>query len=845
MSRKEIQYFSDFNTLKNYINQIDNQQNLQKTVQTQYNQDYELVIDYVTYPVSYQLIKTTDKVIFDKSPIPSFLYKGQVITRKQLVDTFMKSILFNISKYHTRFVSNLEYYGKTDFVIYHPNINGYIEYEPDKGLYKIDFDNPQFGDDKLDENYSIEQVVEIYNVSRNETYLVVEYGDRYIKFIGPDQNEDVREDVLNSFYRITMYVSKRNIQRNKLKFDIESSYEMFFNKFFYVLKYIGNKRFDVFTIDFNQLQYYLQDNSLSFNDILERIQNEDFELGQTDMNGVVKETTLNFEQYNQQIFHDITLTISTTDGTNHTNYLDKLNVGDMFYFYVNRSETFTILIDDVTGNKTHISQDEFSSIIQFDNCNYLIRGTFYIFDQLPIRIQNRENITILGIDSQSSILNFNKQDFSNTDCLFEVVDSKDITFKDFKITTYDIDKSEIRPETYTEDKEVYQIKITQTKTDEKTTDNIKLEHLEINNVEQQLWIDETNIYTPEPPRTHIEHIQFKPHGLDVLELLVGQQSQYISPIDDFSIIPYKNILIGNGSEQMIQFNPNNDVLHFTTTTPNHLVYTFDDQNNKININVVNVQNEYHNHNQNNITSGLLKVEVGGTNNNSYTDQGIIIYNHQTKRFETHFTKDDVIQEQMTNVKINIVDYDNTIQFTLSNNNNFKFRSLTPHLIVGFDQQQKEINFDISNLVVSVNGKTGNVTLDYIDVGQQQENHLHDNRYVQLTQLNDYYTKEETDNLLDEIKNSIVVEVIDIQTNPQQIINLKDGDVYQIGTGQTNEWMGYDGNFQVYNGETSSWNIIETYKLQLQYQKQTNKLYICRYDVDEQTQEIIKQWIPLN
>lgn len=841
--RQEMSFDTSENLIKQNTQNYDSLFNTQTQTTQNFDLSYELIIDYINVPVQYQVVKTTDKVIFDRAPIPHFPYKGQMITRQQLNDSFMKSILFNISKYHSRFVSNIDYFSKTDFIIYHPNVNNYVEYNPETGLYKIDLDNPQFGVDKLNEDYVIEQVVELYNVTRNETYMVVNTTDRTIEFLAPDTTQEIRDDIIHSFYRITMYVSKKNVIEEFLDINITSTYDLFFDKFFYVLKYVGDSKFDVFSIDFNQLQYYLQKNQLSFSDILDQIQSNDYSLGTTGINGVVKEQVLDFEVYNTRNIHDLTISINVKEPYTgeHSEYLNKLNVGDIFYFYVNRTETFTIVIDDVTGNRTHISQDEFSSIFEFDNCNYLIRGTFYVFDQLPIRIQNRKNITINGIDASSSIINFNKQDFSNTDCLFEVVDCIDVTFKDMKLTTYELFNSEIRPETYTTDKQVYQVKVTQTRDDMRTSDMIRLEHLDIENVEQQLIVDNTegHVYTPEPPRTYVEHITFKPHGLDILEVIVGQQSQYVPPLDVIQILPFKDILIGDGTQEVMSFNPKDEIIHFTTSTPNHLTYTFDDTNNRIQIDVVNVQNQYHYHSATDIVNGILPIARGGTGNDTYDNNGIIIYNQTTNRFETHFTKDDIVNEQRQAIQIHVVDENNTEQFVLRDTDNFKIRSLTPHIVIGFDAQQKEVNFDIFDLVTTVNGKTGDVVLDYTDVGQQSEDHLHDDRYVQLTELDNYYTKTETDNLLDELKNSIVVEVIDVVNDPSTITNPQEGDIYQIGTGQLNEWMGMDGNFQVYNG--TGWDFVQSFESQLQYSKSENKIYICRYDYDE-NDFLTKSWV---
>lgn len=679
-----------------------------------------------------------------------------------LNDQFIRSIMFDMSKRYTRFVSGVNYlsYGYHGTSILGSG-NYTLEYDESEQLYILhitDLNNPLNGNQLFDDDtlLTLESIEELYNITRNEVYYVEDIRQVFhsetdtfstdVYFQQPNETEDIVTDVTTSQFRYIFNLSSQYQLDNILDQKIECSFDESEDTLFYYLKYNQDSTFDLYSMNLREIGGYIQNSNLNFGDVLNDIQMNDSE---QNYQFISYETTLDFTSATELTYKDLTITLEIKpewNGIYTVDYvLDNIQYQDILYFYVNRLNGLNIYIDEIIGNRNTIHVNELNDILQFDNCQYIFRGKINVEGPLPIVIQDRNNISINGINKSSSILNFKDQDFETNNYQiseqdlpdytsqieqFKIIDSTNVTFEDMTFELYNPFLDEVYPVGLLQDRYFTFGIVTQTVDTERTSDKIFAYNIQLRYFNSVLNVDDTqgNIFTDEPQRTDTSRIQFTPRGSELLEDIIQQYNQG-QPDIDLSLLPFQDLSIGNGTTETLTYNPE-ETLHLKTNDSRFLI-SFDDVNNTVNFNFDNVQDQDHVHDQQDITTGLLSTQIGGLNNDTFTDEQILVYDSQTDKFESSNTVQEIEQQQQDMVQINILNGTNGTEFTLNYNSNLGFKSLNSDLEITYDDTLNRISFNQIVPVKSVNSKTGTIVLVPEDIGQSQDDHLHDDRYLKL------------------------------------------------------------------------------------------------------------------
>lgn len=650
---------------------------------------------------------------------PTLFTKSSVINKDQLNDNFINSILFNISKYHTKFITPYQYYGisiPTVYTITTELQNGSVQFDPVNNYYILTYN---------DQTITFGNVIEVYNISRNETYKVLHSENNVITFLQDYSTQEIISDIEHSSIRVLQNSSKDNIIQSELEFDIQTTYEPEYDSYLYIMLFKGARTFDLYQISLPEISFYIQGHNSSISDILTLMQDDQFDY--TLYDGISYIGELVYIGVNSQTLQDITITV------NDRNYLDYLDQSttekDIFYFYVNRNETLSIFIEDEVNTSSTVTVQEIEDILQFSNINYIFANKIKIEGQLPITISNLDNVTITGLGNQTSEINFSEQTFTGVTNFIDILDCTNLQFKDLTFQLYDPDQGELIPDQtqgYNNQLEYTLIKINQSSTNplEILNDNIYIRHSILNRIEH-IFEQGTNIVDSNYPKTDIESVQFIPRGIDTVQQVVDNLLEY-GTIDP-GIIPSYTLKIGDGSSTAILWEPLTN-LNFTSSN-DKLLLTFDDLSNTINFEISDVQYEDHTHDISDITTGILSIQRGGTNTNTFIADKYIYFNGT--KFVSGLSEQDLIQQSLSAINIDVKDNSST-QFSLSYNDQITFQSQNGDLILTFDALTNKITFDANVPVTSVNGKIGDVTLTQQDIGQQQDTHNHDDLYLRLT-----------------------------------------------------------------------------------------------------------------
>ena len=141
---------------------------------------------------------------------PTLFTKSSVINKDQLNDNFINSILFNISKYHTKFITPYQYYGISIPTIYTVSTelqNGSVQFDPVNNYYILTYN---------DQTITFGNVIEVYNISRNETYKVLHSENNVITFLQDYSTQEIISDIEHSSIRVLQNSSKDNIIQSEL-----------------------------------------------------------------------------------------------------------------------------------------------------------------------------------------------------------------------------------------------------------------------------------------------------------------------------------------------------------------------------------------------------------------------------------------------------------------------------------------------------------------------------------------------------------------------------------------------------------------------------------------------------
>lgn len=650
---------------------------------------------------------------------PTLFNKNRTITKDQLNDNFIHSILFNIQKYHTKFITPCQYYGVSLPAIYTITSelqNGVIQFDSDKNYYTLTY---------TDQTITFGEILEVYNITRNETYKVIHSEQNVITFLQDYSTEDIIDEIESSSIRIIQNSSKQDLIESEIQFDISSTFEPQNDSYLYILLYIGSNTFQVYSISLPEISYYLQENNVTISELLVLMQDDSFIY--TLYSGIYQWGDVVFDSSNIQTVQD--LTIEVNDRTKLA-YLDQTEYEkDIFYFYVNRNETISILIEDQINTSEAITVEQLENILQYSYMNYIFGEKVKIEGQLPITLTELKNVTISGFGHQSSEINFSEQTYTGVTNFFDIVDCTDIQFKNLTFQLYDPTVGETIPtqgQGYVEQSEYTLIKINQSSIDpmEILNDNIYVKDSILNRIEH-IFEQGTNIVDSNYPKTDIENVQYIPRGIDLVQSVVDNLLEF--GIIDPEIIPSYTLKIGDGSTTKILWEPLSN-LNFTSSNSN-LIIDFTDATNTINFTIDGVQFEGHTHAMSDLTSGILGIQQGGTNNDTFEEDTFIYYDGSKLR--SGVSLEDALIQQLQGINIDIKD-NSTTQFSLTYDDQITFQSQNTDLIISFDEIDHKIIFTANVPVTSVNTKTGNVVLTQQDIGQQQITHNHDDLYLKLT-----------------------------------------------------------------------------------------------------------------
>ena len=514
-----------------------------------------------------------NKVNFNN--LVKFVNNGQVLTRELLNEKFIETFMFNQSRINQENISDI--YLLENSVLDEVSITQ--SYDQAIKLYKQSIP-------VLSDEYNINSIQELKNNDINERYKIYKIDESYIYFQQPNETQDLVDKIETSDLSIVIYKGKQSYYNTSVysSITVESDYSLVNNNFMYFAVYTGTSKVKLYSINITNLGLYLSENNLSFSNIISEITNISTEYAITDVVTYYDEFDLSVSNTIQ--IDDIMLTILDY------NSIDLLSPGTQIYFYVNRHNGIYIIIDDFISNVTHINSADVTDMFKYNNTTYIIHGFLYIYSD-EITIQDLNNITITGLNNQTSHIIFPE---TNTHG-FKIIDSTKIIFKDFKASVYNPEGEYLG-----EQSDINLVYVTQTSDTSKTTDKIYFSNINTTNMQNIVQFDISNISSINPPEVIINNQKLY---ADV-EFITDQEF-YNIPIKpsvrmDLSKQSFSNLQIGDGSQQVIDWDQNTDQLEFTTYDESKLKIRFDGKSNTINLKPNKFQSTIHTHDTQDITS---------------------------------------------------------------------------------------------------------------------------------------------------------------------------------------------------------------------------------------------------
>ena len=268
------------------------------------------------------------------------------------------------------------------------------------------------------------------------------------------------------------------------------------------------------------------------------------------------------------------------------------------------------------------------------------------------------------------------------------------------------------------------IYISQSVNTSKLTDKIYIQNVNSESIKHIIQFDTQNIYQNNPPEIIINNQKI--YG--DIEYITDQEFQ-VFPIKpsvrmDLSKQSFTDLQIGDGSQQVIDWDQNQDLLNITSTNPSRFKIRFNNNSNTINFNPDNFQDPIHTHDMSDITSGILSIASGGTNNSIMdTINQYIVYDGTS--LYTGNTIEEFGDQIESQLNIEVKDEFDATQFIIGGSNtDLQIQSQNQNLDLNFNQQQNKILFNLMVPVKSVNTLTGDIVFDYTDFSQSQEIHSH-------------------------------------------------------------------------------------------------------------------------
>lgn len=262
--------------------------------------------------------------------VPILFNNGSRINRDILNSTILDTIQLVLQTHKHEFVTDVKYLQNQEFQILTPDRTDLVTYIQDHNNYVLNTSNTYLG---ISPFYNLENIIEIFNISRNETYMVISMDSSSLTFMQPNEFVEIVKDVETSLYRITGYLAKTNVQ-DSIHFSQSSDYILNESNQFYVLKYIGNKTFSIYTIEISE-----NNNFENLYTIISLIQNNsNIDLSLPEMYGVIKIGDLVVQQNVEYTIDDIHFSFGYKEYTDpNIDYIEFLNYADLLYFYVNRN----------------------------------------------------------------------------------------------------------------------------------------------------------------------------------------------------------------------------------------------------------------------------------------------------------------------------------------------------------------------------------------------------------------------------------------------------------------------------------------------------------------------------
>lgn len=266
------------------------------------------------------------------SSIPKLYNNGSQLSRSLLNSSITDLFHLQILSQHKQFVTNIKYFQNQQFSIITPYKTDLVTYIIENGYYII---NISWNKLNLPMFSMFENIIELYNISRNETYFMLSKNNNNQTFTQPCEFVEIIEDVETSLYRITGFLSKQSVIEN-LIFTISSSYTNKAQNSLYFLKHIGNKEYSIYEIELSENSIESEINNIL--NIIQSTDDENIDLSLLELIGIIKkETNITINQNETINFDDITLNCNYYN--NDYDYLQYLNISDILYFYVNRLST--------------------------------------------------------------------------------------------------------------------------------------------------------------------------------------------------------------------------------------------------------------------------------------------------------------------------------------------------------------------------------------------------------------------------------------------------------------------------------------------------------------------------
>ncbi len=265
-----------------------------------------------------------------KNIVPRIYNSGSRIDREDLTSTIFNTMELMIKSYQGQFISSVGYLGNNIFAILTPLNTNLVHFLPEQGYFKFDLSYQSLD---LEPFFGFENIVELYNITRNETYLMTKLYKNEQFFMQPNEFSELVEDVENSLYRITGYISKQEIINKYIEFFVSSTYSYKEDNSFYILKHLYHQEFEVYEIDFSGNVLYDLDTIIKYIQFI-----DDVDMGLELMIGVNKKDNVTIEFNTEITIDDIKINQNRTSQQDlGINYLELMGSKDLLYFYVNRS----------------------------------------------------------------------------------------------------------------------------------------------------------------------------------------------------------------------------------------------------------------------------------------------------------------------------------------------------------------------------------------------------------------------------------------------------------------------------------------------------------------------------